>query len=128
VIDSIRARKLLVRSFVDDGGKTKQPVMVNQAISSRATESRIPKPSFRRGAVRILISRLWKNPRHLSKSLRNGPSKVRSKVSIRLEEIQWTLLTVRGGDAPPLICSALVRALFLTRTGQRITRPVYWAS
>ena len=60
MIDSIRARKLLVRSFVDDGGKTKQPVMVNQAISSRATESRIPKPSFRREAVGILISRLWK--------------------------------------------------------------------
>jgi len=45
VIDPIRARRLLVRSSMMEV-RQRQPVMVNQASSSRATESRIPNQAF----------------------------------------------------------------------------------
>ena len=77
MIDPIRARRLLVRSSMMEV-RQRQPVMVNQASSSRATESRIPKPSFRREAVRILISRLRKT--RVTVQSRCATVKVKSKV------------------------------------------------
>ena len=127
MIDSIRARKT-ARSFVDDGGKTKAAGTGESGKQQSRNRVSYPQTKLSPRSRPNLNFSLVKTPRHRSKSLRNGQSKVRSRLSIRLEEIQWTFLPVRGGDAPPLICSAPVRALFLTRTGQRITRPVYWAS